>query len=444
MRRIRIRIRIALIAGLAAALTALATGSFALSRSYAAIEADFDTSLGEESAEAYIAVQGGLALDSFRHPGSIYGVQRVGVFDSSGNLLDSTEPNPPPLPGGRPAGVYFTVMDLDRGEELRVINTEVVSNGEMETLVVAIPTMALTERNAALFRTVGWLGFVFVALAVVGAHLIAGFALAPIERLRRSAVELADRPGDGRLVVPAARDEVSRLAETLNLGLDRVERTMENQRRFLAEASHELRTPIARLRADIDLARRPIRTPDEVASALERIDDHADHLTSLADSLLGMLSPRVAPRDFPHATGVDEILGAVLDRAPGGDGVLIEASDEARQSHVVTEPFLLIGVVSNLIENAFRHGVPPVTLTVSRNDDRIEFAVRDHGRGIPAEYHGAVLEPFGRGPAVTSGIGLGLSVVSNFALTEGGELVIEDAGPGCRMVLRVPAEPASV
>lgn len=440
MRRLRIRVRIALLVGGVAVLVAGAIGGLALSRSNTAIAADFDTSLGEEAAEAYLAVLGGLPLDTFRHPGSIYGIQRVGVFDSAGELIDHTLPNPPPAPSGQLSGEYYTVIDPILNEELRLVNVSVDYLGSPHTLVVGVPTFVLKVRSDATVRTVALAATTFTLVAAIGAYLVTGLVFRPIATLRQEAMELAEAPDGRRLTVPEPNDEVRKLAASFNDVLARIEEAMDGQRRFLAEASHELRTPIARLRADIDLARRPIRTQDELLESLGRIDDHAQHLTSLADSLLAMLTADQGTKVTATFTA-QQIVDGLRDRSANGEMIHIAMSDAARDATIPIDGSLLISVLCNLVDNAFRHGEPPVEVAVRQSDDALEFAVRDHGIGISADYRAEVVKPFGRGLAPTSGTGLGLSVVSTFAANAGGDLRIEDASPGCRMILRLPICP---
>jgi len=443
VRRVPIKIRVALLAALTGALAATAVGAVTIRQTSGIRNSDFDALLGETADESYLAVQGGMTLSSFGHPGAVYGTHRVGLFDQTGNLLDATDPPPPPLPAGQPMSEFFTANDPDTGQEYRAVGIPVISAGRTDVLVVALHTAVLAERGRRLVLTVALFAAAFTVVAGLGAYLLTGLVLDPIERLRRSAEDLAGDPGGKRLDIPPADDEVRHLAETLNLVLERIDETMATQRTFLAEASHELRTPIARLRADIDLARRPIRTHEEIVAALAGFDDHADHLTSLADSLLGLLAPQRTSRSA-RPTGVDEILVDLRARAPNGESLHIDVTDDAGASIFTTDPSMLVGVLCNLLNNAVRHGAPPVEITVRRLDNRVEFAVRDHGRGIPVEFRDLVLAPFGRGPAPTSGTGLGLSVVSQFTTSQGGELVIEDAEPGCRMVLRLPVDSVPV
>ncbi len=437
MRRLPIRFRIALLVAGAAAVVASSIGGLALSRSGSAIAADFDTSLGEEAAEAYVAVVGGLPLGTFHLEDSSF-VERVGLFNSAGELVDHTLPEPPPAPGNQPSGEYTTVTDPVLGEELRLVTLPVEYQGSPHTLVMAIPTRELDERFGELQATVALAVVAFTILAGIGAYFVTGFVLNPIDALRESAMQLAVSPNGRRLPVPESDDEVKGLAESFNEVLARIEEMMERQQRFLAEASHELRTPIARLRADIELARRPIRTPDELLDSLGRIDNHAQHLTSLADSLLGMLTVDHGAK-LPNTVPLQTIADGLRDRSAYGESIHLTMSESDGSRTMDIDANLLISVLANLVDNAFRHGEPPVEVAIRPSEDVVEFTVRDHGQGIEKAFHGEVIKPFGRGTAPTSGSGLGLSVVSTFATNAGGELVIEHAEPGCRMVLRLPA-----
>jgi two-component system sensor histidine kinase MtrB len=137
---------------------------------------------------------------------------------------------------------------------------------------------------------------------------------------------------------------------------------------------------------------------------------------------------------------VNQILANLRHLAADGESIQVDVSDEVGATSVVTDPAVLVGVLSNMVGNAFRHGAPPVELTVERIEKGLSFAVRDCGPGISEEVRELVLRPYGRGQVTTSGSGLGLSIVHEFASSRGGELVIEDADPGCRIVLRLPLE----
>jgi signal transduction histidine kinase len=438
--RTPIRLRIAFLATAAAAVTTSLIGFFALAVSEAAIRSDFDVSLEHETAQVSLAVQGGLALDTFRHYDPDHGIRQMGLFDEAGNIVDRTEAAPPLPATDQTDGVFFEFEDQATGEKLRGLSRPVVIEGHTNLLVLAIPTSRMVDRSLTLSRTVAAVAGVMTVVGGVGAYILTGLVLSPIERLRRSAEDLAEEPAGRRLDVPPAHDEVRHLAETLNVGLERIDEMMNTQRRFLAEASHELRTPIARLRAEIDLARRPTRTHEELVAALAGLDQHADHLTSLANNFLARMTPQTTPGELGRPVSVNQILANLRHVATDAESIQVDVSDEVGTTSVVTEPAVLVGVLSNMVGNAFRHGALPVELTVERIEKGLAFAVRDCGPGIPEEVRELVLQPYGRGQVPTSGSGLGLSIVHEFATSRGGELVIEDADPGCRIVLRLPFE----
>src|SRR5207253_5266995 len=123
-------------------------------------------------------------------------------------------------------------------------------------------------------------------LATLAGYLLAGLALRPVESMRRRAAAIsAETPGE-RLPVPGSRDELERLGATLNEMLERLEDALEREREFVADAGHELRTPLALLRTELELALRQARTADELRAAVRRSSHEADRLAQLAEDLL--------------------------------------------------------------------------------------------------------------------------------------------------------------
>ena len=129
-------------------------------------------------------------------------------------------------------------------------------------------------------------GPVALLLASLAGYVLAGAALRPIEAMRRRAQEISTASLDERLPVPAARDEVARLGETLNAMLARIEDGLARERRFVADASHELRTPLALLKTELELALRRARSPEELQAAIESAAGETDRLARMADDLL--------------------------------------------------------------------------------------------------------------------------------------------------------------
>ena len=290
-------------------------------------------------------------------------------------------------------------------------------------------------------------GPVAVLLASLLGYLLASTGLRPIEAMRRRAGEVS-LTGDGeRLPLPAARDEVRRLGETLNEMLDRLRRSFDRERRFVADASHELRTPVAVIRAELDAALRAGGHDEQVREALVAALEECDHLAQLAEDLL--VVARAAEGELPirrEAIEVRPLLEGVrarfADRArehgrevtvEGGDGLRVEADDlRLRQA------------LGNLVDNALRHGAGEIVLRARRSekDGVVELEVADHGPGFDPELAGRAFERFARGDAARTrgGTGLGLAIVRAIAEAHGGGAqIVTQSTRGVTVRLWLPA-----
>jgi two-component system, OmpR family, sensor kinase len=276
-------------------------------------------------------------------------------------------------------------------------------------------------------------GPIAVLLASLLGYLLASAGLRPVEAMRRRAGEISLTHDGERLPLPAAQDEVRRLGETLNAMLDRLRRSFERERRFVADASHELRTPVAVIRAELDAALRAGGHDEQVREALVAALEECDHLAQLAEDLLfvaraaeGELPIRREPVEVrPLLEGVRARFG---DRArehgrdlrvDGGDGLRIEA-DELR----------LRQALGNLVDNALRHGAGEIVLRARRGalDGAVELEVADHGPGFDPDLANRAFERFTRGDAARTrgGTGLGLAIVRAIAEAHGGRAEIVD------------------
>lgn len=230
-------------------------------------------------------------------------------------------------------------------------------------------------------------------------------------------------------------DEVASVATEFDRAAERVERMIAAHRALLANASHELRSPLARLRMAIDLVE---GAPDERTRA--EIIRNLGELDALVDEIL--LASRLDHTGPPERLEPVELLA-------------LAAEECARNAVAVTgTPAILAGdarlltrLVRNLIQNALRHGAPPLEVKVIQRDRQVELSVRDHGPGIPPGDVANVFEPFYR-PAGRSeaagGWGLGLALVRQIAIHHGGTVVIETPPDGgARFVVSLPALPAS-
>ncbi|RXF74156.1 sensor histidine kinase [Hansschlegelia zhihuaiae] len=250
-----------------------------------------------------------------------------------------------------------------------------------------------------------------------------------LERLR-GGVE-AWGAGDLRQRVDiAGRDEVAAVAQTFNQAADTVERLVRSHGSLLANASHELRSPLARMRMALDLYEGSGGTAarDEILRSLGELDDLVEEI---------LLASRLDHAgDAPHSEQVDLLAlaaeeGAREDVAIAGEAALVKG-----------DPRLLRRLVRNLLQNARKHGAPPVEATVRRTGGVVELSVRDHGPGVPEIERDRIFEPFyrpGGASEVSGGWGLGLALVRQIALRHGA-VVGYEAPPngGARFVVRFP------
>lgn len=312
----------------------------------------------------------------------------------------------------------------------------------------------LTADDAVLQRTRDALltgGLAAVLLSALGAWLLAGAALRPVEQLRRQAAEISAHDVDASLRIPTTGDEVAALAETMNDLLGRMQDALTRQRQFVADAGHELRTPLSVLRAELELAARPGRTRDELGSAVDAAYEETDRLIRLAEDLLLLArADEGQPLLQRRWVDLDELLSAAArsatERAPSDVQVLVQVP-AGLPGHV--DPGRLRQVVDNLLDNALRYAPPGTAVELlARTEERPDGAwvvveVSDQGPGFPADFLSRAFERFQRADLArepgTGGTGLGLAITRSLVRAHGGEATVAHRpGGGALVRLEVP------
>ncbi|MFU8875803.1 sensor histidine kinase [Micromonospora sp. SL4-19] len=354
---------------------------------------------------------------------------------------------------------------------VRVVAVPAGTPAEPLTVLVA---KSMTDVRHSL-RVVGILLLVGFPLLVAGLAAVAwrviGATLRPVESLRRGAAEITGRAGPGRLPVPAASDEIQRLAITLNDMLDRLAAARARQRAFVADAAHELRSPLTNMRTELEVARR-LGDATEWPAVAENLLADTDRLARLVDDLLllARLDEQPARPDGPPSRAVGpvelgELLRDVADRYPSPPVGLAPAPGPLWTEG---DPEELRRVLANLVENALRHAHGEVRLDVSgpHPDPPVPgqrgagpgqrayhlVTVTDDGPGIPAADRERVFARFTRLDDARArdagGAGLGLAIVRELVRRAGGAVDLADAGPadattatgpGLRVTVRLPA-----
>ncbi|MGY4645816.1 ATP-binding protein [Cellulomonas sp. URHB0016] len=364
------------------------------------------------------------------------------LLDARGHVL-ATSPNAsatlPLLDRGgldrlRPADDRITVTTTTTGydTDALVALRGTTFRGEPATVVASVPLGEVRGLVRALRLSLVGVVPVLTLLLAWTIWVVLGRALRPVDRMRRAAAEVARSGGPGSLPVPHADDEIAALARTLNEMLDRLETSAARQRTFVADAAHELRSPLAALRASVDVARAHPESyaTGELAGDLDR---ELLRMQALVDDLLLLARVGSAPTS---RTDVD--LGAlarevaVLSRA--GAPVTVVGSGAGRGQGAA-----LGRVVRNLVDNAARHAATRVLVTVA--DGAV--VVEDDGQGIAEGDRERVFERFVRlddaREREAGGSGLGLSIAREIAREQAGDVLLgASALGGLRAELVVP------
>jgi heavy metal sensor kinase len=334
-----------------------------------------------------------------------------------------------------------------RNGRWRVLAVPLQRKGSSNVLVLA-SSLGVSDESLERLRHQLFLGSPLALLvAAIAGYLLAGAALRPVEEMRRKASAISAATPGTRLPVPRARDEVSRLAETLNEMLDRLETAFEHERRFVADASHELRTPLALLRTELELALRHPRSRLELEDALRSAAEETDRLTALAADLLLIARAEQSTLPVnPEPVTARAVLTAIADRFSAradelGRSIEVRLDEDA---WFEADPKRIEQAVGNLVDNALVHGGGTVTLSAVRREDQVELHVADQGGGFPPEFAPRAFDRFSRADEARSrgGSGLGLAIVQTIASAHGGGAGVVEGSSGADVWVSAPAVPA--
>ena len=306
------------------------------------------------------------------------------------------------------------------------------------------PVEAAMDRLIRLLATAAPLALL---VAGAGGWAVARAALRPVDAMTRRAAAIDAAHHHEPLPVPAGDDELSRLAVTLNGMLDRLRRALDAERRFSADASHELRTPISVMEAELDVALRSARTPPEAKEVLRSLREEAATLASIIGNLLvlsraesaGQVAVDRRPADlFELASGVAGRFCAVADDR----GVLLRVQGDPTLA--VVDADLLRQAVANLVDNALAHTERGGTVVVTVSDDTVpSVSVADTGTGIPASELPRIFDRFYRVDRSRArdrgGAGLGLEITRRIVEAHGGRVDVQsEPGHGSVFTISLP------
>jgi two-component system OmpR family sensor kinase len=337
---------------------------------------------------------------------------------------------------------FDTPMQLFAGPAHDANNLVVVTGQTLETVNSATDRV----KTALLIG-----GPIAVVLAAGAAWLIAGAALRPVERMRRQAADISAHDSDATLDAPHTRDEIAALGQTLNALLERLQGALSRQRGFAAAAGHELRTPLANLKLELELASRPARSQEELAAAVAAAASEVDRLSRLAEDLLVLArSDEAAVLALPAEGDVVSVIAEAVDSF---------ATEAARRSielrltgpprlYALIDDARLRQILDNLLDNALRFAPSgsKVEISVHQEAADVEIAVLDSGPGFPTGFLPRAFERFSRADEGRErshgGAGLGLAIVKALTEAHGGRVDASNRPTGGAIVrVSIPLSP---
>jgi signal transduction histidine kinase len=379
----------------------------------------------------------------------------VQVADPAGRIVSASTllvdeplmlPGRPPPPGGRRTATVKG-LPVDPPDPFRVVALTTGGANPGYTVYTANELELVAQSDDALRRLLLRGGPPFLALVTIVTWLIADRALRRVEGIRARVAGITAEALDQRVPEPPGDDEITRLARTMNEMLDRLRAAGERQRRFVADASHELKSPLAAVQAELEVALAHPDQADWEATATRLLDEDRRMERLVADLLFlaqcddGDASLLTAPaeRVALDAVVVDEVarLGSRW-AVPVGVDIAVPRGGAAvagREEH-------LARVVRNLLENAARHARSAVTVTLRpTGEGDVELVVADDGPGIDPADRSRVFDRFTRLDDARSrddgGSGLGLPIAREIVEAHGGRISVGD-GPGGRLIVRLP------
>lgn len=365
------------------------------------------------------------------------------VYDATPQVAHTPLLSPSLLARAQRARLVVDRITVSGVGSARLLAVPVYAQGQ-PLVIVAGESLDQRDQTLASLRTQLLLGGpAALALAALAGYLLSRAALIPVESMRRRADAISETTPHERLPVPDTQDEISRLGSTLNRMLDRLQAALDRERQFVADASHELRTPLALLKTELELATNRPRTPDETRLALHSALEECERLTQLADDLLILarsdnqqLPINPTTIDLKHA--LDTLTHRFHDRAHHANRHITTTTEPSTTLHA--DPLRIHQAVSNLLENALRHGAGTITLTTKHTQNTIEIHVTDEGPGFPPDYLPHAFQRFTRADAAhpRGGTGLGLAIVQAIAHAHHGTATATNLNPGTDVYLTLP------
>src|SRR5687768_9820639 len=388
--------------------------------------------------------------------------QMVAIYDGSGRLLaeggrdSDLELTLPPISAIPQSNVLLqSVYEKDDDDRHRLGMRRVSMERAVDYVVlVGSPMESLDEELASLRQILAYIVPIALIIAGFGGWFLARRSLSPVVLMADRARQIGGENLSERLPVANPRDELGRLAATFNELLGRLERSLGQQRQFMADASHELRTPVATARTAASVAlQQPHRDEQDYRQTLEIVEQQTARLSRVVDDMFTLA--RADAGNYPIRKVpmyLDEVIEDIVRAGrviASTKGVIIEDLLTVRSASFYGDEELTHRMIGNLIDNAIRHAPPGTSVRVDldRSSSGYVTAVRDQGPGVPDEIRPYIFERFYRGDAARQrgptrdGAGLGLALARWIAHSHGGDVdLVRSSGSGSTFVIALPSD----
>lgn len=447
MRRRGLTVRVRIILGVTAvfALALAGASTFLLARQRASLANDIETTIRLRADDLVAALEGGSLPSSIAIP--FEDTSFVQIVDATGTVLRSSpniegEPAVAAFNPGRSRSAARTLRDLPIGDEPFRVVAETAESGASELTVYVGGSLEPVDdavHDLLLALALGAPALLAVVIALTWAAV--GRALRPVEQIRAEVDSINESELHRRVLQPPGGDEVGRLAVTMNHMLARLEGAAARHRRFLADASHELRSPLAGIRSqlEVDLAH-PDRADWQTTE--REVLDETLHMQRLVDDLLILAALDEPSTPTRHEVlDLDELVLAEVRRLRTRGKVTVDAR-RVRAAQMAGDAASLGRAIRNLLDNAERYATQGVAVSVTDNDSEIRIVVSDDGPGVPVASRERIFQRFARADGSRSrhdgGRGLGLAIARDIAAAHGGSLRLEDSPVGATFVISMP------
>ena len=351
-----------------------------------------------------------------------------------------------PSPPGDQTEILRTVEHLPTdAAQFRLLTRRVQGRNRTVVLYVASSLDDVEESARILAASLTIAIPAVTAILAVLIWKLVGRTLRPVEAIRAEVASMTGTDLRRRVPQPDGDDEIARLARTMNAMLDRVEDANDRQQRFIADASHELRNPLTRIRSELEV---DLAHPDTADRALTHrgILDETIALQRLVEDLLHLARSDAGAHTTRHQpVDLDDIVFRDATRLRADGRVVVDVS-AVSGAQVQGDPDQLTRAVRNLTDNAARHACTTVTIALTELEHAAVLSVADDGPGIPPDQRQHIFERFVRldeaRTAVTGGAGLGLAITRDIIRRHHGTIVVDpDHTPGSRLIITLPPHP---